>query len=211
MGCHFLLQEIFLIQGLNPGLLHCRQTLYHLSHQGSPHPEVLIKSFMLYIIASILTYTGSLYHFHYLYPNHHPLLYLWKPQIQSLKTLSSRSHLLRTQRKREREKERDAEGLGGWKGAGQEERRESAFSSHLQAWKDEHPRGFPLLLAWQPRKPGLQGMWEWAQCSETKQVRFPLDCHESLDGCALHVQSMFLVELFNQHLIQMEKEPSASC
>jgi len=21
--------------GLNPGLLHCRQTLYHLSHQGS--------------------------------------------------------------------------------------------------------------------------------------------------------------------------------
>ena len=26
----------FLTQGLNPGLLHCRQTLYHLSHQGSP-------------------------------------------------------------------------------------------------------------------------------------------------------------------------------
>ena len=26
---------IFLIQGLNPGLLHCRQTLYHLSDQGS--------------------------------------------------------------------------------------------------------------------------------------------------------------------------------
>ena len=23
-------------QGLNPGLLHCRQILYHLSHQGSP-------------------------------------------------------------------------------------------------------------------------------------------------------------------------------
>ena len=27
---------IFLTQGLNPGLLHCRQILYHLSHQGSP-------------------------------------------------------------------------------------------------------------------------------------------------------------------------------
>ena len=26
--CHFLLQGIFLTQGLNPGLLHCRQTLY---------------------------------------------------------------------------------------------------------------------------------------------------------------------------------------
>ena len=36
VGCHFLLQEIFPTQGLNPGLPHCRQTLYHLSHQGSP-------------------------------------------------------------------------------------------------------------------------------------------------------------------------------
>ena len=35
VGCHFLLQGIFLTQGLNPGLLHCRQTLYHLSEQGS--------------------------------------------------------------------------------------------------------------------------------------------------------------------------------
>ena len=26
-GCHFLLQEIFLTQGLNPHFLHCRQTL----------------------------------------------------------------------------------------------------------------------------------------------------------------------------------------
>ena len=35
MGCHFLLQEILLTHRLNPGLLHCRQTLYHLSHQRS--------------------------------------------------------------------------------------------------------------------------------------------------------------------------------
>ena len=35
VGYHFLLQEIFLTQGLNPGLPHCRQTLYHLSYQGS--------------------------------------------------------------------------------------------------------------------------------------------------------------------------------
>ena len=35
-GCHSLLQGIFLIQGWNPGLLHCRQILYHLSHQESP-------------------------------------------------------------------------------------------------------------------------------------------------------------------------------
>ena len=35
-GCHTLLQGIFPTQGSNPGLLHCRQILYHLSHQGSP-------------------------------------------------------------------------------------------------------------------------------------------------------------------------------
>ena len=33
--CQFLLQGIFLIQGSNSALLHCRQTLYHLSHQRS--------------------------------------------------------------------------------------------------------------------------------------------------------------------------------
>ena len=36
VGCHFLLQGIFLTQGSNSGLLHCRQILYCLSHQGSP-------------------------------------------------------------------------------------------------------------------------------------------------------------------------------
>ena len=35
VGCHFLLQEIFPTQESNPGLPHYRQTLYHLSHQGS--------------------------------------------------------------------------------------------------------------------------------------------------------------------------------
>ena len=36
VGCHALLQVIVPTQGLNPGLLHCRQILYHLSHLGSP-------------------------------------------------------------------------------------------------------------------------------------------------------------------------------
>ena len=35
VGCHILLQGILPTQGLNPGPPHCRQTLYHLSHQGS--------------------------------------------------------------------------------------------------------------------------------------------------------------------------------
>ena len=30
MGCHFLLQEIFLTQGLNSDVPHCRQICYHL-------------------------------------------------------------------------------------------------------------------------------------------------------------------------------------
>ena len=36
VGSHSFLQGIFLTQGSNPGLLHCRQILYCLSHQGSP-------------------------------------------------------------------------------------------------------------------------------------------------------------------------------
>ena len=36
VGCLFLLQGIFPTQGSNLSLLHCRQILYHLSHQGSP-------------------------------------------------------------------------------------------------------------------------------------------------------------------------------
>ena len=36
VGYHFLLQGIFLTQGSNPGLLNCREILYHPSHQGAP-------------------------------------------------------------------------------------------------------------------------------------------------------------------------------
>ena len=39
VGCHVLLQRIFLTQGSNLGLPHCRQMLYHLSHQGSLAPR----------------------------------------------------------------------------------------------------------------------------------------------------------------------------
>jgi len=36
VGCHALLQGIFPTQGSNPGLPHCTQILYCLSHQGTP-------------------------------------------------------------------------------------------------------------------------------------------------------------------------------
>ena len=44
VGSLSLLQGIFATQRLNPGLPHCRQILYHLSHQGSPaHTHVLMQ------------------------------------------------------------------------------------------------------------------------------------------------------------------------
>ena len=36
VGSHSLLQEIFPTQGLNPGVLHCKEILYHLNYQESP-------------------------------------------------------------------------------------------------------------------------------------------------------------------------------
>ena len=42
---HALLQEIFPTQGSNPGLPHCRQILYHLSHQGSPRYSFFLYNF----------------------------------------------------------------------------------------------------------------------------------------------------------------------
>ena len=49
MGCHFLLQGIVLTQGLKPGLLHCRQILHHLSHQGTWY----LYPFTSYILISL--------------------------------------------------------------------------------------------------------------------------------------------------------------
>ena len=43
VGCHFFLQGIFPTQGSNPGLPHCRQTLYRLSYQGSPKHKLESK------------------------------------------------------------------------------------------------------------------------------------------------------------------------
>ena len=47
VGCQSLLQGIFLTQGLNPGVLHCRWILYHLSHQGSRLWHLLLLSSFL--------------------------------------------------------------------------------------------------------------------------------------------------------------------
>ena len=58
MSCHFLLQEIFLSQGLNLGLSHCRQICYCLNHQGSPH---IIVQFSRSVVSDSL-WTQGLQH-----------------------------------------------------------------------------------------------------------------------------------------------------
>ena len=47
VGYHSLLQGIFPNQGMNPGLLHCRQIIYHLSHEGSPSKNTGVGSLSL--------------------------------------------------------------------------------------------------------------------------------------------------------------------
>ena len=66
VGSQSLLQGIFLIHGSNPHLLHCRQVLYHLSHQGGPGTFYIKRKTM--DIDSCLQNSSS----------HHPLIcQLW--------------------------------------------------------------------------------------------------------------------------------------
>ena len=66
VGSHALCQGIFLTQGLNLGLLHCRQMLYCLSYQGSLFVEGQRADFWILPIALsillpqlILIYPGT--------------------------------------------------------------------------------------------------------------------------------------------------------
>ena len=76
VGSLSLLQGIFPIQGSNPGLLHCRWILYHLSHQGSP--EWLLSSYPLLHQAKPLAFANSI------------TLKLWKPK----ETQTARARML---------------------------------------------------------------------------------------------------------------------
>ena len=60
-GSHSLLQETFLTQGSNPGLLNFRQLLYHLSHQRSPY--VYIYGWIYIYMAGYIYIFYILFHF----------------------------------------------------------------------------------------------------------------------------------------------------
>ena len=65
--CHSLLQGIFLTQGLNTGLQHCRQDLYHLSHWRS----ISAAPVSLIIIHCLQRH----------FPLKHPQGWMWVPYI----------------------------------------------------------------------------------------------------------------------------------
>ena len=57
VGCLALLQRIFPAQGSNPSLLHCRQILECLSHQGSPGTYNTSDEFCSYKEATVASST----------------------------------------------------------------------------------------------------------------------------------------------------------
>ena len=65
MGCHSLLQGVFLSQGSNPCLLHCRQILYQLRHRGSPCAKDGAKYFMYIKPLTITTTIWGRYYYHH--------------------------------------------------------------------------------------------------------------------------------------------------
>ena len=62
VGSHSLLQRIFPTQGLNPSLLHCRQILYRLSHQGSPSLKPFPRSLLFLLPLSPLIQAPPPFH-----------------------------------------------------------------------------------------------------------------------------------------------------
>ena len=59
MGSRSLLQGIFPTQGSNPGLPHCGQILYQLSHKGSPTGDLQFSS--VQFSCSVVSYSLQLY------------------------------------------------------------------------------------------------------------------------------------------------------
>ena len=59
VGCHFLLQGIFPTQRRNPGLLHCRWILYHLSKKSMFGLFLLMRICSLYIHPNVFVHESA--------------------------------------------------------------------------------------------------------------------------------------------------------
>ena len=97
VNCHFLLQGVFLTQGLNPGLLHCRQILYCMSHQGSPssHMGVLNIYFPINLVTqSCLTLWDPMDWNMPAFPVHYQLPELAQTHVHTFGDAFQLSHLL---------------------------------------------------------------------------------------------------------------------
>ena len=61
--CHFLFQGIVPTQGLNPGLLHCRQILYQLSHVNQTVKEnviIIVHHFQFNILEAAVRHENKI-------------------------------------------------------------------------------------------------------------------------------------------------------
>ena len=56
VGCHPLLQVIFLTQESNLGLQHCRRILYHPSHLGSSLVTHRVTTMLMLIYSDLVSY-----------------------------------------------------------------------------------------------------------------------------------------------------------
>ena len=89
MGCHFLLQGIFPTQESNPGLPHCRQMLYCLSHHYQTVYTLKLK-LLLAQITSSLAVPHMLFNHHFLFTTftrgkaHYKKFYYQKEPIHNL-------------------------------------------------------------------------------------------------------------------------------
>ena len=79
VGCYALLQGIFPTKGSNPGLPHCWQILYHLSHQGKPKNTGVGSLSLLQGIVPIQELNRGLLHFRWIL---YQLSYKGSPRIQ---------------------------------------------------------------------------------------------------------------------------------
>ena len=75
--CHSLLQGIFLSQGWNPSLLHCRQILYHLNHLAGIQTHVFRPhiGFFWFTLFHLIVLTKEKFHFIHSFSSNQELSY----------------------------------------------------------------------------------------------------------------------------------------